>query len=128
MEETKRKIVLEYDMKSTPVLLLWNYVSTANGLSEWFADEVVFNHKDCVFSWNGASQQAMMLGARLGVYIKFRWEGDSAGCFFEFRISVNELTDATVLQVTDYAEVGDEQDAIDLWNLQIETLRRRIGC
>ena len=128
MEESKRKIILEYDMKSTPVLLLWNYVSTANGLSEWFADNVVLNHKDCVFTWNGVSQRATMLGSRLGIYMKFRWEGDCVGSFIEFRITVNELTDATVLQVTDYVERGDEQDAIDLWNSQIEILRRRIGC
>ena len=33
-----QKFSIEYDMRSVPVALLWNYISTPNGLGQWFAD------------------------------------------------------------------------------------------
>lgn len=128
MEDGKTKISLEFDMKSAPVSLLWNYISTANGLQQWFADNVDIQHKEYHFFWKGSMQSAHLVGLRSGVYIKLRWDDEPLGTFFEMRITVNELTDATMLAVTDFADEGEEQDVIDLWTSQIDSLRRIMGC
>ena len=128
METTKQKLLFEYDMKSAPVALLWNYITTENGLNQWFADDVKIKNKDYVFTWSKSSQTAHLLGARTGMYIKMRWEDDLPGVYFEMRITVNELTDATMLAVTDFADDGEEEEVEDLWTSQIETLKRLLGC
>ncbi|MBR6639837.1 MAG: hypothetical protein IKL35_05675 [Muribaculaceae bacterium] len=128
METTKKKLLFEYDMKSVPVMLLWNYISTENGLNQWFADDVKIENKEYVFTWGKSSQTAHLLGARTGIYLKLRWEEDAPGVYFEMRITVNELTDATMLSVTDFAEDGEEEEVEDLWTSQIDTLKRMLGC
>lgn len=128
METTKKKVLLEYDMKSVPVMLLWNYITTENGLNQWFADEVEIINKEYTFKWGKSSQVAHLLGSRLGMYVKLRWDEEPPGTYFEMRITVNELTDATMLSVTDFAEAGEEQEAEDLWDSQIESLKRLLGC
>ncbi len=45
----KSKFQLEFEMKSVPVALLWNYISSINGLTEWFADEVSISGKTYTF-------------------------------------------------------------------------------
>lgn len=128
METTKKKLLFEYDMKSVPVMLLWNYISTENGLNQWFADDVKIENKEYVFTWGKSSQTAHLLGARTGIYLKLRWEEEAPGVYFEMRITVNELTDATMLSVTDFAEDGEEEEVEDLWTSQIDTLKRMLGC
>lgn len=128
METTKKKLLFEYDMKSVPVMLLWNYISTENGLNQWFADDVKIENKEYVFTWGKSSQTAHLLGARTGIYLKLRWEEDAPGVYFEMRITVNELTDATMLSVIDFAEDGEEEEVEDLWTSQIDTLKRMLGC
>lgn len=124
----KVKIVMEFDMKSAPVSLLWSYISTANGLQHWFADKVEIRQKDYVFYWNKMPQTAQVVGSRSGVYMRFHWEEEEPRTFFEMRITVNELTDGTMLSVTDFADAGDEEDTRDLWSSQVDSLRRVIGC
>ena len=48
----KQKFRLEFAMRSVPVSLLWSYISSATGLKEWFADAVISNGKEFVFTWN----------------------------------------------------------------------------
>ena len=36
----KKEFQVEYVMLSCPLVMLWNCISTPEGLSEWFADEV----------------------------------------------------------------------------------------
>ncbi|MBQ7042410.1 MAG: hypothetical protein IJN66_06850 [Muribaculaceae bacterium] len=128
METTKKKLLFEYDMKSAPVALLWNYITTENGLNQWFADDVKIENKNYVFTWGKSSQTAHLLGSRTGMYIKMRWEDDLPGVYFEMRITVNELTDTTMLSISDFAEDGEEDEVEDLWTSQIESLKRLLGC
>lgn len=51
----------------------------------------------------------------------------SQNLFFEFKILFNELTSDHVLEVTDFAEPGDEEDTVNLWNSQIDVLKRVFG-
>ena len=44
-----------------------------------------------------------------------------------FTFRYNELTNDLSLEVTDFADAGEEDDAISLWDSQIETLRRACG-
>ena len=124
----KEKFQIEYPMKSVPVALLWSYISSARSLEQWFADSVRVEGKRYFSSWNGQEQSAMLLGVRNEVSIRFRWDDDESRSYFEMKISVNELTDETLLTITDFSDEDDREESCELWNAQIDALRRIIGC
>jgi len=47
----KTEIRIEYQLKAASVNILWNSISTALGLAEWFADGVTVNNNEYTFSW-----------------------------------------------------------------------------
>lgn len=124
----REKFTLEYDMRSTPVSMLWSYIATANGLKEWFADDAKMDGKEVVLIWNGVEQGLSIVGLRTEKYIRYRWSEDTDKTYFELRIMTSELTGNSVLCVTDFAEPEELQEAKDLWNYQMETLQRQLGC
>ena len=126
MEHIKYK--MEFDMKSTPVSILWDYISSENGLKQWFADNVKIKDKDYTCIWKGYSQEAKMVGMRKGLALKLQWLDAPSRTYFEMRILTSEMTDNTVLQITDFAEEDEMDESQDLWRSQIDTLRRVIGC
>ena len=124
---TKDKIFLEYTLKGSAVMI-WKYIGTAAGLSPWFADRVESFDRTFTFYWGKTEKRvAHLVAQRNGVYVKFRWEDESPNTFFEMRISYNELTRENTLEITDFAEKNEIEDQKELWNSQIENLRRQSG-
>lgn len=123
---TKSIIVLEYQLGCTPVSI-YRAISTANGLREWFADEVDIVDDKYTFFWNKVAQVAYVVYTKENSFIRFRWE-DDPNYFFEFRIAYYELTGDISLIVTDFTDVSESQDTVKLWDLQIRKLKRSIGC
>ena len=80
------------------------------------------------FYWGGEPAEANQLSIRTGVSVKFRWADDETKSYFEMKILVSELTDDTVLAITDFAEPDDLDDAKELWTNQVDSLKRRLGC
>lgn len=129
----KEQYTIEFDMRSVPVSILWNYISSPHGLEQWFADRVVQDGKHLSFYWRGAESDAVIVSMRPPYSIKLRWldnEENNPGekVFFEMKIEQSELTDTTTLAVTDFATAADKQESIDLWNHEIEELQRILGC
>ncbi|MGM9804424.1 MAG: START-like domain-containing protein [Muribaculaceae bacterium] len=124
------KFVIDFDMKSVSSSLIWTFISTPNGLAEWFADSVVKEGKEFTFYWNKASQRATLLAMRTGQYIRFRWEdSDIPRSFFEMRITNSDITGSRNLQITDFAVDDDERREIsELWANQVKALKRVLGC
>lgn len=125
---SKNKYILEFNMKGTPASLLWMYVATPNGLNQWFADEVEQDGKHFTFYWDKYPTEAVQLSVRLGERVKFRWLDDDDKSYFEFKITISELTGYTQLSVTDFAHEDEEEEAKALWEKQIKTLKRKLGC
>lgn len=121
-----KKIQQEYLLKTT-LSILFNRLSSASGLSEWFADDVIFEGEKATFFWGGLSQKAEILKITNNVSILFRWfdAGDEAE--FGFTINEDELTGELALIITDHIEEGEEKDAIRLWNSQILKLKQSMG-
>ena len=125
---TKEKFHIEYDMRNTPVAMLWSYISTAYGFKEWFAANARQTGKEVVLDWNGVEQTVQIVAIRTDKFVRYHWAEENDKSYFELRISQSELTDGTMLTVTDFAEPDDVEEAKDLWNYQIETLQRILGC
>ncbi len=121
------KYELEYPIKSS-LSILFDRLSTLSGLSEWFADDVNLSRDGLyIFTWEGSQQSAKLLSKKKNQHIRFQWDG-STDEFFEFRIQIDELTSDISLIITDFADDDDDkEDAIQLWNLQIDQLKSVIG-
>lgn len=125
----KEKIHLEYILNTVSPNVLWTHISTPSGLSEWFSDDVKLNGKRYIFQWDKSEQEAEQIGIRLNHFIRFRWQEDSDTKFyFEFKIHVDEMTQDTVLEITDFSEPDEIDDAINLWNTQVDNLKRSLGA
>ena len=129
----KTKYELEYMLNTSPSIL-FSRLSTPEGLSEWFADDVNLKKGRYTFIWEGSEQEAEVIQRKTNKFIRFRWtdededdEEDEEESFFEFRIRTDELTGDVALIITDFAEEAEKDDAVDLWDTQISELKHVIG-
>ena len=126
------RFTIEFDLKQTPPAMLWTFIATPSGLEKWFADKVTQSDNEVVFAWNGQESRAVQTTNRAMNCAKYRWvEPNERGeCTqMEMRIAVSELTKTTILTIVDcvaYAEELDESK--ELWEHQVETLKRVVGC
>ncbi len=124
-----KKVCIEYPLNPASSAVLWNAISTPAGLERWFADKVTKNGKTYTFRWGKTeSRDADIINTRNENFIRFHWkDDDDPKTFFELRIIYNELTYDHLLEVTDFAGPGDEDDVVNLWDSQIDVLKRVCG-
>lgn len=123
----KEKYQLEYTINCSHKIL-FNRLSTAGGLNEWFADNVKVHGKIYTFEWSGTEQQAEMVNRKDMKYVRFHWLDDEDDkSYFEFKLNVDELTGDLALIVTDFADFDELKDAEELWDSQISELRHILG-
>lgn len=128
MESMKKKIRIEYPLNPASGSILWGAISTPSGLQRWFADNVSKINKTYTFKWGKTeTRNAEILNQRTESFIRFHWIDDDPKTYFELKIHYNELTKDHLLEVTDFAIPGEEDDTRNLWNSQIEILRRICG-
>ena len=126
MKNEKYHIEFVFDKASKNTL--WDYIATAAGLAEWFADSVVVDGKLFTFRWKHAINEAEVIGLVPYHYIRFHWkEDENQATFFEFRLQKIELTGGVTLVITDFAEKSEKESAVNLWETQIKTLKRILG-
>jgi hypothetical protein len=117
---------VEYTVRSSPGIL-YEFLSTASGLQEWFADIVKQRDGVYSFSWNGTEEKATLVDKNQDEFVRFHWQGTPQDEYFEFRIRRSEVTSETVLLVTDFAEKNEVADQTQLWDSQLKDLFHRIG-
>src|SRR5574344_3085856 len=121
---TQEKFHIEYFLDQVSRKSLWNHITTPIGLATWFADSVNINDNVYTFRWNKEEQQAIVVTSKTEEMIRFHGIEDEENAYFEFRIHTLELTDTTSLEITDFAEPEEKKDSIELWDTQIEELKR----
>lgn len=124
--EEKIKYELEFVIHSSPTLL-YQYISTPSGLSEWFADNVNSRGEKFTFIWDGAEEEAKLVRKKNGELVKFKWEENDDAYFFEIKIVVDEITKDVSIVITDFAEEDEVEEAKMLWENQISDLKHVLG-
>ena len=110
--------------------MLFPYLSTPSGLSEWFSDDVNSRGDKFTFIWDGDERDAFRIAKKKDQFIRFRWSEDEEEgnkYFFEFRIEVDELTNDTSIMITDHSEEDEVEADKLLWDSQIHQLLNTIG-
>ncbi|MBD0849335.1 START-like domain-containing protein [Maribacter arenosus] len=122
----KIKYEIEFVIQSSPQLL-YQYLSTPSGLSEWFADNVNSRGELFRFIWDGTEEEAKLLKRKSDEFVRFAWEENSDGSYFEMRIIVDEITKDVSLFITDFAEEDEIEESKMLWENQVSSLKQVLG-
>ncbi len=124
----KVKVHYEFGMHCLSEIL-YEYLATAEGLSEWFAEEVVEKGDDFYFSWGGPAEKATLIRYKPEGFVRFRWEEDEGTKnFFEMSIVIDDITDDLSLNITDFCEPGEEDENRMYWENLIENLQIKLGA
>ena len=125
--EDKVKYEMEFPIQASPALL-YQYISTPSGLSEWYADNVNSRGELFTFIWDGSEEKAKLVSKKNGERIKFRWLADEdTTYFFEIRIQVDEITKDVSVMITDFAEEDEVNEGKMLWENMISDLKQVLG-
>ena len=117
---------LEFPVKCSPAIL-YEFLSTPSGLQEWFADKVDERDGIFSFSWNGTEEKAELLESEQDKFVRYRWLYAGKDEYFELRIEKTEISNQTILVVSDFADKKEIADQSRLWEYQIKDLFHRIG-
>jgi uncharacterized protein YndB with AHSA1/START domain len=125
----KIKFELEFPIRSSNKVL-YNSVSTPDGLAEWFADDVNIKNDIYIFKWDGSEERARLISKKPFELIRFKWERDEddENTFFEFHVKTDPITKEVALMIIDHAEENEVDDSTFLWNTQVNLLKQKLGA
>ncbi|MDB9980459.1 MAG: START-like domain-containing protein [Flavobacteriales bacterium] len=125
--DDKIKYEMEFPIQVSPALL-YQYISTPSGMSEWYADNVNSRGEFFTFIWAESEEEAKLLSKKNLERIKFRWlEDEGTDLYFELRIQVDEITKDVSLMITDFAEEDEVEEGKMLWENMVSELKQILG-
>lgn len=126
MKEPPGKVEIEFVIRVSAEML-YEFLSTPSGLSEWFCDDVNIRNGIYSFVWEGQTQQALLV-KDTETTVRFQWIDKHDGSYFEFRIQKDDLTNDISLMITDFAsDKGEEESIRLLWKSQVDKLLHVLG-
>lgn len=125
----KVKYELEFPIHSSPQLL-YQYIITPSGLSEWFSDNVNSRGEYYTFIWNDSEEHAKLVSKKTAEKVKFKWlddDGKDTDYYFELKIQVDEITNDVSLIIVDFSEEEELSENQLLWESLVSDLKHVIG-
>ena len=121
------KFEMEFPIKVSQKLL-FQYISTPSGLSEWFADNVNSRGEIFIFIWNDSEESAKLIRKINNEKIQFQWlDDEETDYYIELRIQFDEITKDVSLIVTDFSDEEEIEEAKLLWDSLISDLKQVLG-
>lgn len=117
---------IEFIFKASPAIL-YKFLTTPTCLVRWFCDEVDINTDSYTFSWNGSDETADMVDDIEEERIKFKWEDADPKEYLEFKMYKAQITNETVLEITDFCDDDEVEEQKELWTSQMAALRLECG-
>ncbi len=126
--EPAGKFELEYVVHASSQIL-FEFLTSPSGLSEWFCDDVNIRNGVYSFKWEENEQNARVVRLIEEKCVRFMWVDKQDNSYFEFRIERDDLTNDISLIITDFAETAEEKASSTLlWNSQIDKLLHVLGA
>ncbi len=117
---------IEFIFKASPAIL-YQFITTPSCLVRWFCDAVDINGEVFTFTWQGADEDAEMIDDIEEERVRFRWDGSDEGEYLEFRMYKSDVTNETILEITDFCDDDEVNEQKQLWESQIKTLQIECG-
>src|SRR5690606_11126571 len=100
----KQVFTADYEIHAS-VKMLYPYIQTASGLSEWFADDVRINNESKIYTfyWDNEGHPARQVAHRTNHFVRFEFlpeneEDERDPSYFELQLESNELTQSVFLK------------------------------
>jgi uncharacterized protein YndB with AHSA1/START domain len=123
----REKIELEFIFKASPAIL-YTFITTPACIVRWFCDNVDINDDIYSFEWEGSEENAEMIDDIEEERVRFRWEdADDEEEYLEFRMYKSDITNETILEITDFCDDDEVVSTSDLWRTQMTTLKKECG-
>ena len=127
-----RKIELEYELKTRSGSAVWTLISTPVGLKKWLADDVFFEENVATFVWGDPLREhethtAIVMEMVKNSHIRLYWDDSDDDSYWEIRMFHSEIAGNYHLGITDFAEDGEAEDLVRIWNQSIDRLHRITG-
>ena len=123
----KVKFEIEFPIHSSPAFL-YQYLSTPDGLGEWFADNVNSRSDIFTFMWDDSEEDAKRVSYKTNERIRYKWMAEEDDTYFEFRIEVDAITKDVSLIVTAFSDEDEIEESKMFWENQISELKHTIGA
>lgn len=131
---SKKKFIIEQEVNASKKML-FPYLNTASGLSQWFADDVTIDEDHVfTFKWDSEVYKAKIAGHRVNSYVRFEFldggqkhNDPEEPWYIEFRVEENELTQSIFLKVIEYSDMDDQEEQAELWENLFYNLRETVG-
>lgn len=120
---------IEYDFHASPHLL-YQYISTPSGLSEWFADNVNSRGELFTFIWDDTEEYAKLISKKANEKVRFQWQNDEPDFdeyYFELKIQLDEITKDVSLIISDFSDEDELEESKLLWNNLVNALKQVLG-
>lgn len=124
---TREKIDMEFIFRASPAIL-YSFLTTPATIVRWFCDEVDIQDDVFTFVWEGSEEKATMVDDIEEERVRFKWEdADDEEEYLEFRMYKSNITNETVMELTDFCDDDEVQEQKDLWATQMNKLRVECG-
>ncbi|QKG58881.1 ATPase [Hymenobacter sp. BRD128] len=123
---------MEYSINASPKIL-FPYIASASGLSQWFCDDVRLDPDHRLnMVWDKQSHFAEIAAQRPGRSIRYVFLDEQKrplqdANYLDFTLELSRITDEVFLRVTDYSDHADAQEHQELWEGLVGKLRDQVG-
>ena len=130
--QTKTRFLVEFPINASPKIL-FPYLATASGLSQWFCDDVRYaDGQRLNFIWDQEDHFAEISGQRLNRAVRFVFLNEQRqpvvdADFLEFTLDSSQVTDEVYLRVVDYSAGHDAAEQQEMWEGLVAKLREHVG-
>lgn len=117
---------MELIVRASPAIV-YRFLTTTECIVRWFCDDIDITGDRYVFSWDGEDEEAILIDDIEEERVRFQWVDESDDEYLEFRMYKNPTTHETIIEITDFCDEGEEKTVIDLWESQIDQMRKSMG-
>ncbi len=129
---SKIKFTREYPMNAS-ARMMYPYLNTGSGLSQWLCESAVqLGDRRYRLSWDNQDYLVDMTSPKANKSVRLTFVNNSKGepeddSYIELSIESSDLTQEHFLLITDYTDVGDDEELTELWDNLVQNLRELIG-
>jgi uncharacterized protein YndB with AHSA1/START domain len=121
------KIELEFIFKASPTIV-YQFLTDPPCLVRWFCEEVDVSNEIYTFNWDGYDQDAEVIDDIEEERLRLKWlDADDEDEYLEYRIYKSDVTNETILEITDFCDDDDVKSTKDVWANQIDQLKVECG-
>ncbi len=119
-------IKMEFLFKASPNII-HKFLTMPDCIIRWFCDECRVVDDYYVFGWEGNEEIALLVDDFEEELVRFHWDDSPDNELLEFKISTQEVTNETVVELVAFADADEVEEEKSYWNIQMENLRRATG-